>query len=206
MVPEKWYAYEQIECRPGPPDTRGNVARRTSLAVGFDGFVSYSHAADGQLAPAIQSALHRLARPWYRRRALHIFRDRTNLSASPELWSRIEAALAQSSALILLASPEGASSKWVQRETKFWTSRFGGDSIYIVLTEGDVVWDAKRNDFDAERSTAIPPTLFGIFPGEPLWIDLRWARSSTDLSLKNPKFADAMANSRRRYAKLIRTS
>jgi hypothetical protein len=55
----------------------------------FDGFVSYSHAADGQLAPAIQSALHRLARPWYRRRALHVFRDQTNLSAAPELWSRI---------------------------------------------------------------------------------------------------------------------
>lgn len=125
----------------------------------FDGFVSYSHAADGQLVPAIQSALHRLARPWYRTRSLHVFRDQTNLSAAPELWSRIEAALSQSSALILLASPEAAHSKWVQRETQFWTSRSGGDSLYIVLTEGEVVWDTERNDFDADRSTAIPPTL-----------------------------------------------
>jgi WD40 repeat protein len=161
--------------------------------VRYDGFVSYSHAADGQLAPAIQSALHRLARPWYRRRALHVFRDQTNLSVSPELWSRIEAALGQSSALILLASPGAASSKWVQRETEFWTSRSAGYPMYIVLTDGDVVWDPERDDFNAEASTAIPPALFGIFSGEPLWIDLRWARSSTDLSLKNPKFADAMA-------------
>jgi hypothetical protein len=95
----------------------------------FDGFVSYSHAADGQLAPAIQSALHRLARPWYRRRALHVFRDQTNLSAAPELWSHIEAALSQSSALILLASPEAARSKWVRRESQFWTARSGREAV-----------------------------------------------------------------------------
>lgn len=32
----------------------------------YEAFISYSHAADGQLAPAIQRALHRLARPWYK--------------------------------------------------------------------------------------------------------------------------------------------
>ena len=43
----------------------------------YDGFISYSHAADGRLAPAIQTGLHRLAKPWHRRRALWIFRDQT---------------------------------------------------------------------------------------------------------------------------------
>ena len=36
--------------------------------MAYDAFISYSHAADGQLAPAIQSALHRLAKPFYRMR------------------------------------------------------------------------------------------------------------------------------------------
>jgi hypothetical protein len=29
----------------------------------YEAFVSYSHAVDGRLAPALQSALHRLAKP-----------------------------------------------------------------------------------------------------------------------------------------------
>ena len=28
-------------------------------------FISYSHAADGKLARALQSALHHFAKPWY---------------------------------------------------------------------------------------------------------------------------------------------
>ena len=32
--------------------------------MAYDAFVSYSHAADGRLAPAVQTGLQRLARPW----------------------------------------------------------------------------------------------------------------------------------------------
>ena len=59
----------------------------------YKAFISYSHAADGQFAPALQSGLHRFARPWYRMRAMRVFRDQTNLSASPHLWVDIERAL-----------------------------------------------------------------------------------------------------------------
>jgi hypothetical protein len=41
----------------------------------YDAFISCSHAADGRLAPAIQRALHRLARPWYKARAIWDNRD-----------------------------------------------------------------------------------------------------------------------------------
>ena len=58
----------------------------------YDGFMSYSHAADGKLAPAIQAALHGLGRAWYKLRALSIFRDKTSLSADPGLWPAIERA------------------------------------------------------------------------------------------------------------------
>lgn len=30
----------------------------------YDAFISYSHALDGRLAPALQSALHRFTKPW----------------------------------------------------------------------------------------------------------------------------------------------
>ncbi|MDQ3698882.1 MAG: hypothetical protein M3373_12810 [Gemmatimonadota bacterium] len=46
-----------------------------AAAVRYDAFISYSHALDGTLAPALQSALHRFAKPWYRLRARRVFRD-----------------------------------------------------------------------------------------------------------------------------------
>ena len=49
----------------------------------YKAFLSYSHAADGKLAPALQSALQRFARPWYQLRAMRVFRDKTSLAATP---------------------------------------------------------------------------------------------------------------------------
>jgi hypothetical protein len=62
----------------------------------YNAFISYSHAADGRLAPTIQSAIHRLAKPWSKLRRLHVFRDKTSLTATPGLWSSIESALNES--------------------------------------------------------------------------------------------------------------
>jgi hypothetical protein len=50
---------------------------REAVASGFDAFLSYSHACDGRLAPSLQHGLQTMAKPWYRRRALRIFRDQT---------------------------------------------------------------------------------------------------------------------------------
>ena len=36
----------------------------------YDAFVSYSHAKDKPIAAALQSAVQKLGKPWYRRRAL----------------------------------------------------------------------------------------------------------------------------------------
>jgi hypothetical protein len=161
--------------------------------VRYDAFISYSHAADGRLAPALQSALHRLARPWYRRQALRVFRDQTNLAASPTLWPRIESALQESRVLILLASPESARSKWVRREIEAWRAKPQRGAVYIVLTEGAAVWDEQARDFDYTASTGLSDALRGLHEDEPHWLDLTWARSESDLSLKNPRFADVAA-------------
>ena len=81
------------------------TAREDALAA-YDAFISYSHAKDKAIAAALQSVVQRLGKPWYRRRALRVFRDDTSLSATPHLWPSIEEALSQSRFLILLASPE----------------------------------------------------------------------------------------------------
>ena len=159
----------------------------------FDAFVSYSHAADGKLAPALRSALHRFARPWFRLRALHVFHDKANLALSPQLWPSITAAMDRSRWFILLASPEAARSKWVDREIEHWLQQRPVDRILIVLTDGAMVWDAGRAEFDPDRSSAVPSRLLRRFADEPLYLDLTWARNETQLSLSHPGFRDAVA-------------
>ncbi len=88
--------------------------------VGYDAFLSYNRAVDRQLAPALQRALHQLAKPWYRTRVLRVFRDDASLSANPHLWRSIQDALDSSRFFILLASPESAQSRWVEREVEHW--------------------------------------------------------------------------------------
>ena len=85
----------------------------------YNAFISYSHAVDGKLAPALQKTLHRLAKPWYKQKVLNVFRDGTNLSATPHLWNNIESALGQSEYLVLLASSKAAQSKWVTKEVSY---------------------------------------------------------------------------------------
>ena len=159
----------------------------------YNGFISYSHAADGKLAPALQSGLHRFAKPWYRLRALHIFRDKTNLSVNPTLWSSIKAALDQSDWFILLASAEAAASIWVDREIEYWLERHPAARILMVLTEGTITWDVNAQAFDASNSSAVPRRMLRAFAEEPLYLDLEWSRDETDLSLSHPRFRDAVA-------------
>ena len=79
----------------------------------YTAFISYSHASDAAVAAAVQSSLHHFAKPWYRRRAMRVFRDKTSLSASPALWPSLEAALSASEFLVLMASPQSAHSVWI---------------------------------------------------------------------------------------------
>jgi len=69
----------------------------------YKAFISYSHIADIQVAPALQSALENFAKPWHSIRAFRVFHDTTNLSLAPELWPEIETALSQSEYLLFLA-------------------------------------------------------------------------------------------------------
>lgn len=157
----------------------------------YDAFISYNHAADGRLGPAVRDGLHMFARPWYRLRALRVFCDLRSISATDGLWPAVQEVLDGSRCLILLASPESARSVWVQREVARWQQVQPRRPILIGRTGGEIVWDHAAGDFDWARTTALPASLRDWFTDEPLWIDLSTARQAE--SLDDPVFRDAIA-------------
>jgi MTH538 TIR-like domain (DUF1863) len=161
--------------------------------MAYNAFISYSHTPDGTLAAALQSALHSFAKPWYKLRALHVFRDQTNLAVNPALWSSIRDALDQSLFFILLASPEAATAPWVAKEAQYWIGRNGPSHVLIVLTGGTLKWDHSSASFASEHTTALPASLLRSFPEEPLFLDLHWARDgAAPLRLREPRFHEAV--------------
>jgi len=129
---------------------------------------------------ALQLELERYGKPWYRQRRLRVFRDKANLAASPELWKTIVEALSRSEWLILMASPEAAASEWVSKEVEWWIQHRSPDRILIALVDGEIAWT--RDDFDWNRTTALPDQLAGVFRSEPHWIDVRSLASGLDFS------------------------
>ena len=162
---------------------------QASAETVYDGFISYSHAADDLLAPRLQAGLQRFAKPWWKRRALRIFRDESSLSANPHLWSSITDALDGSAWFVLLLSPDAAESEWVNNEVEYWLEHKDPGRIIPVLTDGDFAWA----DGDIV-SDAAPPALLGAFGDEPRWVDLRFARTEEQLDLNNPAFSAAIAD------------
>ncbi|HSJ35201.1 MAG TPA: TIR domain-containing protein [Acidimicrobiia bacterium] len=155
----------------------------------YDGFISYSHAADGLLAPRLQFALQRFAKPWWKRRAIRLFRDESSLSANPHLWSSITEALDSSPWFVLLLSPDAAQSPWVNQEIDYWKTNKDPSRILPVVTDGTFTWDGTDITGDA-----VPDALQGVFTEEPRWVDLRFARGEDQLDLKNPRFSAAVAD------------
>ncbi|WP_411895116.1 toll/interleukin-1 receptor domain-containing protein [Winogradskyella sp. A2] len=155
----------------------------------YNAFISYSHSKDSVLAPRIESALEKFAKPLFKKRALEIFRDANDLSASPDLWGKIEDGLDESEYFIFMASERAAKSRWCKKEVEHWKATKSMNNFLVVLTQGDLVWDESTNDFNWSRTTAIPKNLSGAFNNEPLYVDFREGFGKEEqLSLENPNF------------------
>lgn len=163
---------------------------------GYDAFISYSHRLDAAITARLQSELEHFARPWYRMRALHVFRDQTSLAASPHLWTTIEEALSGSGWLIVMASPESAGSGWVSREISWWRANRPANHLLVAVTRGELVWDEDAADLDWGATTALSKEALGhAFTEEPRWVDLRWAQDQEDtLRSGDPRLQDAVAD------------
>src|ERR1043165_4273180 len=101
--------------RPVPPSLSEGKA--------YHAFISYKRNPDEPIAKELQQSLHHLARPWFRWRALRVFRDVTSLPAGGNLTKDIQRRLDESEFLILLASPEAfapleSGPSWVQQEVE----------------------------------------------------------------------------------------
>ncbi|GAA3157349.1 hypothetical protein GCM10010451_01520 [Streptomyces virens] len=176
----------------------GTVSRESSTAVEhpaaeYDAFISYSHAWDREVAKALQNGLQSFGRPWYRPRTLRLFRDETNLTASPHLWRDIEAGLSRSRWLVVMASPSAAASRWVRQEIAWWLTHRSADTLLIAWTDGTLAWDAERESFDWSRTDALPyEVMSGAFAQQPRWVDLRWLRSP-EQTRSDPRLVDCVA-------------
>ena len=158
--------------------------KRLSGPVKYHAFLSYSHRADGALAPGLQRAIQRLSRPWYSPRpSLRIFRDGTDLPVSTALERVVFDALAQCEWLILMANPISAKSEWVVKEMGWWLQNRSAERVLIVKTGGTILWDAARQDFDWAASNALPLCLRGHLQTEPLYAAYATLRESAWRSL-----------------------
>ena len=143
----------------------------------YKAFISYSHEADRRFAPQLQHELETLAKPWYRRRAIQLFRDESDLAVDPDLWPRIVDAMDESEHLLLLGSPESAASPWVEKELDHWRAHRDTASIVIALTGGAIAWDERQKDFDWRLTSAVSRRMAGVFAAEPLWADFNSAKT-----------------------------
>jgi len=147
--------------------------------VRYRAFISYSH------ADAVAAAwLHRKLEGWRvpgRMRAddpalpeklAPVFRDREELGSAGELAPQIQAALADSEALIVLCSPEAARSRWVDSEVRAFRAGGRGDRVFALIVGGEPGGGDVRECF--------PPALR---ESEPLAADLRPGKDGKELAL-----------------------
>lgn len=137
---------------------------------GYDAFISYSHAEDRGVAQRLRAGAEKVAKPWYRPRALRVFLDVSSLAAEPALWPSVERALARSRWFVLVASPGAAGSEWVDQEIRWWLANRPVERLLVVVADGTLAWDKEACDFDAAASSALPLALRGAFPQLPRWV------------------------------------
>lgn len=163
------------------------------FSLGYKAFIAYSPS-DSQVAQALRSGLRAFVSPFWNRRG-DIYLSPADSVVSQVLWSPTSVALSNSEYFILVASPAAAKSAWVTRQVDQWLARdeAASDRLVIVLADGEIAWDSQRGDFDWERTTALPANLSRVFNEEPRYTDLRWAKTSDDLTPRNPMFMQAVA-------------
>src|SRR5260370_41454487 len=88
--------------RPSSGSSRRSPTIGADPARGYDAFVSYSHSDNVDLAASLQRGLEKTRRPWYKMRALRIFRDKSSLAVTSALWPEIQKTLSDSAWFVLM--------------------------------------------------------------------------------------------------------
>ncbi len=146
----------------------------------YRAFISYSHA-DAAWATWLHRKLEGYRVPRRLRaqgeplpeRLTPIFRDREDLASAGELAPQIQAALADSDALIVVCSPEAARSRWVDAEVLAFKRSGRGERIFALIVDGE--------PGGSERECFPPAMREG--DSEPLAADLRPGKDGKELAL-----------------------
>ena len=143
---------------------------QSSAPAHYRAFISYSHT-DARFA----GWLHRKLEAWSlpgQTRLSPVFIDRAELAAGPDLSAQVRAALAASSALIVVASPAARASRWVAQEISLYRELHPDRPVLAALIEGEPV-------------AAFPDPLLshGGMALEPLAADFREGHDGKRLAL-----------------------
>jgi len=159
----------------------------------YRAFISYSHS-DARVAAWLHRSLETYRVPKLLRgtegefglvpeRVSPIFRDREELASSGHLGARVQGALADSDALIVICSPVAAASRWVNEEILSFKRLSGSARIYCLIVDGEPHAGGARECF--------PPALLfeleadgqlGQHPAEPIAADLRAGKDGKTLA------------------------
>ena len=99
-----------------------------------------------------------------------VFQDRAELAASSDLAQSVREALEAANSLIVICSPNGAQSKWVNEEIRTFTALGRQDQIQCLIVAG--VPNASRTPGGDAALECLPPALFENGGSEPLAADI----------------------------------
>ncbi len=100
-----------------------------------------------------------------------IFQDREELAASANLAESVRAALVESASLIVICSPNGARSHWVNEEIRAFVAMGRRDQIQCLIIGGEP--NAATLPGADPALECLPPALFENGGSEPLASDIR---------------------------------
>ncbi len=142
----------------------------------YSAFISYNHK-DRGWAVWLHRALERYSIPPRLRgrdspfgplgkRLPPVFRDRDELASGADLAAAVRQGLEDAAFLIVVCSPNGARSRWVNEEIRAFIAMGRRDRIRLIIVGGEPMSD------DPEVA-ALPPAILEGFETEPLAADAR---------------------------------
>ncbi|MFC5526022.1 TIR domain-containing protein [Rhodanobacter ginsengisoli] len=150
----------------------------------YRAFISYSHS-DAPVAGWLHRSLEGYRVPKFLRgsmgefgtvpdRLQPIFRDREELASAGALGERLQQALAESEALLVICSPDAACSHWVNEEILAFKRLGRSDRIYCLIVAGEPnAGDARECFPPALRFEIEPDGRLGQRSAEPIAADIR---------------------------------
>jgi len=170
------------------------TAALDGIPMRYRAFISYSHR-DTRWARWLHRKLEGYRTPARLRgsvgefgtvpdRLLPIFRDREELATSGNLSPKINAALADSEALIVVCSPDAACSPWVNEEVLRFKRSGRSNRVYCLIVGGEPNAGGQRECFaKALRFEVDADGKLSTQPAEPVAADVRPGTDGKSLAL-----------------------